>query len=78
MPIETITEYVVVAVGETLTEAELCPVLHTKVVPPAAVSVADCPGQMLVGLAVAVTVPVVATDTVPAVVQPFASVTVTE
>ena len=42
----TVTEYVVVATGETVIEAVVAPVFHTKDVPPLAVSVALCPVQI--------------------------------
>jgi len=43
----TVTVYVVLDAGLTVIEAVLAPVLQRKVVPPAAVSVAEPPGQMV-------------------------------
>lgn len=46
VPFETITEYEVPVVGETIIGLVVAPVLHEYVPPPVAVSVAFCPEQI--------------------------------
>jgi hypothetical protein len=77
-PLETITEYDVVTVGETLTAAVVAPLLHTYAVPPDAVRIADWPEQIVLFVALAVILPVAATVMADVEEQPLASVIVTE
>jgi len=65
-------------VGVTVTTAVVAPVLQRNVVPPAAVSVAEAPVQMVCGgQTVQVGPGVTVTVVVHELVQPLASVTVT-
>jgi hypothetical protein len=79
LPFVTVTEYVVVAVGLTVMEAVVAPVLHRNDVPPVAVNVDEPPAQTDGLDAVILHVGPGLTFTVNEheLVQPLASVTVT-
>ena len=78
LPFETVTVKTVVTLGVTVMTVVVAPVLQMKVVPPAEVSVAEPPGQMVCGGQMVQVGPgVTVTDVEQELVQPFAFVTVT-
>ena len=77
-PFDTITEYEVADVGETIIGFVVAPVFQTYVVPPDAVSVALLPEQIAGVPVMDAVTELILTEKFPVFVQPFVPVTITE